>query len=259
MKARVTYDYASAQVIQVKAINTDQKRIMDSRGESVANPVVIAQDDFSPLKVSMAKGPAPLVVDPSDAGDATYRLEIANVGNGWPITFNEIGLVRGTMSVNGPGISLGECSAGSGNFNQNGATLRSDGKAPVICTLIIDKSRWTGGPREDSFLFSIDLRYKYFVEKTAAVTVHGKASSGSSSPGSPGTPPGGSAPQPNQPPGGTNNACGSSYTVQSGDTLSNVALRCYGDANKWSCICSANGLSDCDVIYPGQILTLSVC
>ena len=54
-------------------------------------------------------------------------------------------------------------------------------------------------------------------------------------------------------------SCGSSYTVQSGDTLSDIALRCYGDAAQWPCICSANGLSDCNLIYTDQVLILPEC
>jgi len=48
------------------------------------------------------------------------------------------------------------------------------------------------------------------------------------------------------------------YTVESGDTLSGIAERFYGDANQWSRIFEANGdqLDNPDVIQPGQVLRI---
>ena len=49
-----------------------------------------------------------------------------------------------------------------------------------------------------------------------------------------------------------------SYTVVSGDSLSKIAKRQYGDANKWHAIFDANRdkIKDPDLIHPGQVLTL---
>jgi len=49
-----------------------------------------------------------------------------------------------------------------------------------------------------------------------------------------------------------------SYTVQSGDSLSKIAKRVYGDANKWHAIFNANRdkIKNPDLIQPGQVLTL---
>ncbi|HEU4564478.1 MAG TPA: LysM peptidoglycan-binding domain-containing protein [Gemmatimonadaceae bacterium] len=48
------------------------------------------------------------------------------------------------------------------------------------------------------------------------------------------------------------------YTVVSGDSLSKIARREYGDADKWHAIFEANRdkIKDPDLIYPGQVLTL---
>lgn len=48
------------------------------------------------------------------------------------------------------------------------------------------------------------------------------------------------------------------YTVQSGDNLSKIAKRFYGDANKYREIAQANGISDPDKIQVGQDLNLPV-
>ena len=46
------------------------------------------------------------------------------------------------------------------------------------------------------------------------------------------------------------------YTVVAGDTLSHIAQRHYGNANRWPAIFEANRdkLSDPDRIFPGQVL-----
>ncbi len=48
------------------------------------------------------------------------------------------------------------------------------------------------------------------------------------------------------------------YTVVSGDSLSKIAKREYGDANKWRAIYEANRdkINDPDLIHPGQVLNI---
>lgn len=48
------------------------------------------------------------------------------------------------------------------------------------------------------------------------------------------------------------------YTVQSGDSLSKIAKREYGDANAWRVIFEANRdqISNPDLIHPGQELKI---
>ena len=48
------------------------------------------------------------------------------------------------------------------------------------------------------------------------------------------------------------------YTVVSGDSLSKIAKRQYGDANKWPVIFEANRdtIKDPDLIHPGQVLKI---
>lgn len=49
------------------------------------------------------------------------------------------------------------------------------------------------------------------------------------------------------------------YKVKPGDTLSDIAKRFCGDANKWQKICDDNRDvigDDCDLIFPGQLLCI---
>ncbi|MBC7769838.1 MAG: LysM peptidoglycan-binding domain-containing protein [Phycisphaerales bacterium] len=48
-----------------------------------------------------------------------------------------------------------------------------------------------------------------------------------------------------------------SVTVQSGDTLGLIAFRIYGDRMRAIDIARMNGIENPDLIFPGQILTLS--
>jgi nucleoid-associated protein YgaU len=51
---------------------------------------------------------------------------------------------------------------------------------------------------------------------------------------------------------------GRTYTVVKGDSLSKIAKREYGDANRWRAIYEANRdlIKDPDLIYPGQLLSV---
>lgn len=57
------------------------------------------------------------------------------------------------------------------------------------------------------------------------------------------------------PPGAT---AGRTYTVKSGDSLSKIAQREYGDGSQWKKIHEANRdlIKDPDLIHPGQVLKL---
>lgn len=46
------------------------------------------------------------------------------------------------------------------------------------------------------------------------------------------------------------------YSVVSGDTLWAIAERFYGDGSKYQAIADASGISDPDMIQPGQVLTI---
>jgi nucleoid-associated protein YgaU len=67
---------------------------------------------------------------------------------------------------------------------------------------------------------------------------------------------GGSSTAPAAPEPEVTNGSGKTYVVVSGDSLSKIAKREYGDANKWPRIYEANRdlIKDPNLIYPGQQL-----
>ena len=67
---------------------------------------------------------------------------------------------------------------------------------------------------------------------------------------------GGSSTAPAAPQPASTVSSGKTYIVVKGDSLSKIAKREYGDANKWRTIYEANRdlIKDPDLIYPGQEL-----
>jgi len=55
---------------------------------------------------------------------------------------------------------------------------------------------------------------------------------------------------------GTEIALGGIYTVKAGDTLGTISSQAYGSTTYWSSICTANALSNCDIIEVGDVLTI---
>jgi nucleoid-associated protein YgaU len=46
-----------------------------------------------------------------------------------------------------------------------------------------------------------------------------------------------------------------SYVVQAGDTLWDICKRFFGNGQKYTWLARINGISNPDLIYPGQVLT----
>ena len=55
---------------------------------------------------------------------------------------------------------------------------------------------------------------------------------------------------------GTTTGTGSSYVIKPGDTLYQISIEKYGTMEKVAEICQANGITENEIIYPGQIIVL---
>jgi LysM repeat protein len=64
------------------------------------------------------------------------------------------------------------------------------------------------------------------------------------------------APEPSAEPEATPEPVTRTYTVESGDTLWAIAERFYGDGSKYQVIADASGISNPDLIHPGEVLTI---
>lgn len=181
VKARVEFSYATTGSVIVKAISLNQQQILQRRGESILEPVTESNSD-GPLKFRFVRGSAPLIIDPDEGTtiEREFRFEISNVGQGWPISDDVVGKVGGVspkgdkIELRAPvGIRLVRCEGfTTGSEASFSATLRSDGKAPISCTISIDTAAWRT-KTEESLVFNIELNYKYFVESDVSVGVQG--------------------------------------------------------------------------------------
>lgn len=190
VEARVTYDYNTSGYLAVKAISEDEFRRKQIIGEQVANPVLIVNSP-GPLHMTIPEiNQRALIVDTttSDAFSThPFRIEVANVGDGFPITLEDDGRLRGaggrlrgTIELLGPGAEFSDClGATSGRFlkiddAQITLRVRETGSAIIPCTVRIDKSRW-GTRAEDSIQFVFNIFYRYYVKDTQTVSVIGVA------------------------------------------------------------------------------------
>jgi hypothetical protein len=184
--ARVTFSYHTTGTISIPSYSKTLYKIMKDKGQTIDGSAKV-ENTYAPIQVALSKGSTPLVVDDTPTGPAStdygYLIEFVNVGDGWPISTGasggRVGVLRGTISVSGLGVTLKECfgQTASGNSvtvsNFDMTTMRSSGRVPVACTVTLTKgTSWTS-TASGNVMFKIDMYYDYYVEKTANVMVWG--------------------------------------------------------------------------------------
>lgn len=194
--ARVMFDYSTTGSIIVPVISKSLLKIKTDKGEAVESASRITNSD-GPLKIGLSKGTVPIVVDNTKSGEqeATFVVEFLNVGDGFPVSpsdtsgsdaVKELGRLQGSISVFGPGVRFDEkdgCLGFTSTTNKIDFTsidpnkidlmkLRSTGRLPLSCTIKIQRSAFT--PTTSGIItFSVNMNYRYFIEKTLNVRVAG--------------------------------------------------------------------------------------
>ncbi|MEK6887319.1 MAG: hypothetical protein AABX14_00045 [Candidatus Aenigmatarchaeota archaeon] len=190
--ARVTYDYNTSGHLTVKLVSMDEYRRKQSLGEQVTNAFEIVNSN-GPLKMSIPERyQAPIIVDTSTSNQLEtypFRIQIDNVGDGYPITPEDDGVIRGaggrlqgTIDLLGPGVEFDDClGARSGtHLDLNNADilvrLREIGKGslPLACNIKISKAVFGPTHTEDTLQFIFNIRYRYYVKQTVNVQVIGQ-------------------------------------------------------------------------------------
>jgi hypothetical protein len=132
---------------------------------------------------------APIRVDnTNEEEDVTIwpvRIIIRNVGDGFPITAEDDerirgagGRITGTIDLLGP-AEFEDCLGDSGGKHIDldstdiALRIREDNSVPITCNVRIDKDEWNNRPI-DSIKLDFQLFYRYYVGKTASVTVVGR-------------------------------------------------------------------------------------
>jgi hypothetical protein len=174
--ARVTYSYKTTAAITIPAYSEDLYKVNVQQGRAMETEAKV-ENTNAPIKVDLTRGPTPIVVG-TKGEETSYVLEFKNVGSGWPSesTTEEIGRMTGKIKVYG--ATLIECldkNANSDNsvtldmsvFKMRGATA----SVPVSCSVSLP-SGWTS-TQSGSIIFTVDIDYDYYIEKTANVMVWG--------------------------------------------------------------------------------------
>ena len=191
IEARVTYDYNTSGHLGVKLISQDEFRRQQLIGEQSSGPAFVIVNSNGPLKLSIPERyQTPIIVDTeSTAQFETYpfRIQIDNVGDGFPITPEDDGRIRGiggrlqgTIDIFGPGVEFEDClgirSGTHIDLDDADILVRlrqiGRGSLPIACNIKIDKNIWQGRA-EDTLQFIFNIRYRYYVSEAVNVQVVG--------------------------------------------------------------------------------------
>ncbi|MBI4170822.1 MAG: hypothetical protein HY514_03945, partial [Candidatus Aenigmarchaeota archaeon] len=176
VEARVTYDYNTSGHLLVGAMSEDEfrRRQINNQPPGFTAESVNSQGPIH-LEIN-EKFKRPLIVDTTTSETTSvhpFRFEFVNVGDGFPITPEDDGRIRGaggklsgTIEVFGPGVSFDDC------LGQRSGTrvdldnaeitvrLRETNRVPVACSIKIDKTTWGNRP-EDTVQFVFNIFYRY--------------------------------------------------------------------------------------------------
>jgi hypothetical protein len=191
IEARVTYDYNTSGHLGVALISQDEWRRRQLNGGDVSDASEMV-NSAGPLKLTIdPRFQKPIIVDTSSNEQfETYpfRIQIDNVGDGYPITPEDDAIIRGaggrlqgTIDIFGAGVEFDECLGVTGgthiDLDDADVLVRlrevGRGSVPIACNVKIDMTKWNNRP-DDTMQFIFNIRYRYYVAATANVMVTGQ-------------------------------------------------------------------------------------
>ncbi|MBI3190513.1 hypothetical protein HYZ41_02300 [archaeon] len=189
--ARTSYFYTTNAVMNIYAFSKSEFKRMVDLGQKIDYPLTISDSPGTPIKVTVVRGDAPVVVNPVPTLPGqnyelrSYTFQFVNTGSGFPLPMSgpdipgTSGFVLATMDINGPGAFFYDCLGQNGNTVVLGADvmqgylkLRPDQSVPLGCTIGIDRSKWLDTPK-GTITIKFSLYYRYYVDKTTYVNVIG--------------------------------------------------------------------------------------
>lgn len=182
---RSSYDYktVATATLQGYSKNRYNRDIQLGNQQPVITEAAIPiQKTIADTPISIAiSGPDKMIVHnvaSSGSFKFTYRITFSNVGQGYPITNGEEGLlVVKSLKIEGPGVTFSDCldqTTQSNELNEVNVKLRGS-SVTKSCTIEITNSKSS----EDSWYnrefnainIYFDLDYMYFVEKSFSVSI----------------------------------------------------------------------------------------
>ncbi len=187
LDARVTYDYSTSGYIDVVLISDQQFQQLRITKQPLPTPVTVV-NSAGPIHMTVSpRYAAPVVVDTSlsDPQTQTIRIELTNVGSGFPITEEDQtigagGRIIGTIDLLGPnGVQFSDClNEGGGtsiDLNNVDLRIRETNSVPISCTISIDPNVLSQAKPMDHVKLIFDLQYTYFVSASQKVQVIGRS------------------------------------------------------------------------------------
>ena len=180
--ARVQYDYNTSGFLRILSISNEELKKREILNQPVGDPVEFLNSQ-GPIKISIGeRNRQPIVVDLDDPEPYEYfpmRIEVTNVGDGFPITGNDFGRFTGTIELRGAGATFDTCLGQTGgtfidlNDAEIPTKLRETKTVALQCDVKIDKAQW-GTRGFDTVTLEFNIFYRYFVDQTVTVKVFGK-------------------------------------------------------------------------------------
>jgi hypothetical protein len=180
VQALVTYDYNTSGRLDIVSVSSEEMERKTVLGESVVSPFTVI-NSAGPIKITVPERyKTPIIVDTEDEQDQTFplRIELINVGDGWPVTDDVSGNIKGTIDLYGPGVEFSDClGVTSGTTVDLGnadiiTRFRDSGSVPIGCEIKIDKDVW-GNRAEDRISLIFNIFYRYYVKETTNVRITG--------------------------------------------------------------------------------------
>jgi len=187
IEGRVSYDYNTSGHLIVPVVSEDEFRRSQIESQPIEEPVII--NSQGPIKLTLSANNRFIILDTTSSGSTythPFRIELQNVGAGFPITpevgggiIGAGGRLTGTIQLLGPGVEFDDCLGVSGGneINLDDASimvrLRDSGTVPIVCNIKFDKTVWGNRPT-DSVQFIFNLFYRYYVREEVSVRVVGR-------------------------------------------------------------------------------------
>ena len=174
---RATYGYSTSGCVSIPVFSKAEFDRNKIKGEAL--PTMTLTNSDAPIKIDIS-GSVPII---ADSGELFYKIHLNNVGSGVPITKDSTGkeitgLVTGEIKISG-GAEFAECLGFRGSTatlpadKTKGILLRRGESIDIPCSIRLNTAYWQNRV-QGAILLLFDLKYGYFTEKEALLTVHGR-------------------------------------------------------------------------------------
>ncbi|MBI4896533.1 MAG: hypothetical protein HY832_03225 [Candidatus Aenigmarchaeota archaeon] len=179
--ARTSYLYFTNAQVNIPVMTKDeyQRRENAKDPSTIVRTPIVQNTQNAPIVVRITRGSSPIVLNTASMLNRVerfnYRVELDNVGEGFPLPVNsgEGSFVVSSIHVSGPGVMFSDCGARSDwNTAVISSMLTSKNNYVFGCEIAVDKTQWVNKPLGTVSL-NFELVYRYYIDRKITVTVVG--------------------------------------------------------------------------------------